>query len=305
MKLLKTNILLLALAVASLASCDRFEGDQTVPAYLQIDAITLVDNPSDSWSSESGFFTYDIDAVNLILWQEGDDSETDLGTYNLPCKVPILRSGNIDRLRVVPVVKQNGIAGTRIAYPFYETLNLTDITLTADSVTCLDTLQTHYVSRSIMKVLWQEFFEPGPNSVKLDTVVARLVYKPDTVLSGYGCGVVRIPDSLKVVNFWTDSTCHVGDPGAILYLEMEYWSDCDFSVGLNNPAYQGGSNLIQSAMTIYGKPEKGWQKIYINLGKLWAQTYRHYPDIRLFFSVFNPDKKGGNLYLDNMKLITM
>lgn len=303
-RIFKKSIILLA-AGFLFAACDRYEGDLTAPAYLEIGTVTLKDNPADSWSPEDGFFTSAIDAVNVIVWQEGDEAETDLGTYNLPCRIPVLKQGNIDIVRVVPVVKQNGIAGTRIAYPFFETLTLNNIQLTTDSVTRIDTLETHYISHSVMSVLWKEFFEPGPGAVNLDTVVSRLVYKSDTVRSGYGCGVIRIPDSVTALNFWADTTCHIGDPGAVLYLEMDYWSDFDFSVGLKNPSYSGGSDIVMSAMTIYGKPEAGWQKIYINLGKIWSQTYRHYPDIRLYFTAFNPDHKNGSLFIDNMKLIAM
>ena len=305
MKTIKTNILALLAATLLASACDRFESDQTAPAYLKIDAITVVDNSADSWSSESGFFTCDIDAVNLIVWQEGDASETNLGTFNLPCTVPVMKHGNIDYVRVVPVVRQNGIAGSRIAYPYYKTITLDDVTLTVDSVTCFDTIRTQYMPSSTMRVVWSEFFEPGPSAVKLDTAVQRLVYKPDTILSGYGCGVIRVPDSVKTINFWSDSTCNVPTPGVALYLELDYWSDFDFSIGLNNPIYNGGSNEIMSAVTLFGKPEAGWQKIYINLGRIWGPRYRYYPHIRLFFSVFNPNGKAGNLYIDNMKLLTI
>lgn len=303
MKKLSINILF-ALALLSLSSCES-EMEQEIPSYLKIDNIVLVDNPSDSWSQESGFFTHDIDAVNIVVWQDGDAAETELGTFQLPCQVPLLKKGNMDRVRILPVIKQNGIAGTRIYYPYYEAIRLTDIPFAEDSVTDFGTLQTHYVSKSEMKVLWQEYFEPGPSPVKLDTVVQRLLYKADTVLSGYGCGVVRLADSVKVLNFWSDTTINISDPTSVVYLEMDYWSDFDFSVGLKNPSYQNGNVLTESAMTIYGKPQAGWQKIYINLGKLWARTYRYYPDIRLYFSVFNPNGKTGSLYIDNMKLVVL
>ncbi len=293
---------LLALIVVATAACDKFDGK---PAYLHIEAVDLVDNPSDSWSQESGFFTSLIDAVNIIIWVDGDDAETNLGMFQLPCTIPVLRDGNIDRIDIVPVVKQNGIAGTRIPYPFFEKITINNVRLTVDSTTDLGHVQTRYISKSIMKVLWQEYFEPGPGTIKLDTVVQRLVYKPDTVCSGYGCGVVRINDSVKVVNFWSDTTINVSDPSAVLYLEMDYWSDLDFTVGLRNPQYAGATPVAYSIMTLYGRPEAGWQKIYINLGKLWGQQYNHYPDIRLYFSLLNPDGKGGNLYLDNMKLVMM
>lgn len=305
MKTFKNCLFLLFAISLCASSCDRFDGDIEVPSYLEVKAFRLQNNPSDSWSQEDGFFTYNIDAVNIIIWQEGDAAETNLGTFTLPCRIPVLKNGNIDRMELIPVIKQNGIAGSRIPYPYFKSVTLNDVPLAADSTTMLDTLTTYYIDKAYMKVLWQEFFEPGPSGISLDTAIHILSYRPDTVCSGYGCGVVRVPDSMRVINFWSDTTFYVPNSGTTLYLEMDYWSDFDFSVGFNNPTYQGGSNVINSMMTIYGKPEKGWQKIYINVGRLWGRTYSHYPYIRFYFSVFNPTGKTGNLFIDNIKLLAI
>ncbi|MBP5326418.1 MAG: hypothetical protein J6Y98_00725 [Bacteroidales bacterium] len=304
MKIRLQYILLFATVFACMVGCDKFEGDVSAPSYLKIDSIIVLDNPSDSWSQESGFFTCDIDAVNVTIWVDGDTAETNLGMYDLPITIPVLRSGDITKVQIAPVVRQDGIAGKRIFYPYYNQITLNNVRLQTDSVTDLGTLQTTYISRNTMRVLWREFFEPGPGSVSLDTVVSRC-FASDTVRSGYGCGVIRVPQGVKEVNFWSDTTFTINDPQAILYLEMDFWSDVDFSVGLNNPMYSGGLNQIRSHMTIYGKPERRWRKIYINIGALWSKTYNHYPTIRPYFTILNNSGKPGNLFLDNIKLITM
>ena len=288
----------------AVVGCDKFEGDVTAPSYLKIDSIKVVDNPSDSWSQDLGFFSSDIDAVNVTIWVKGDTAETNLGMYDLPAKIPVLRNGIITKVQLAPVVKQDGIAGKRIFYPYYNQITLNDVRLQTDSVTDLGSLQTTYISRNTMRVLWREFFEPGPNSVSLDTVVERC-YATDTVCNGYGCGVIRVAQGVKEVNFWSDTTFTINDPQAILYLEMDVWSDVDFSVGLDSPKYAGGLNQIRSHMTIYGKPEKGWRKMYINIGALWSKTYNHYSSIRPYFTILNNSGKPGNLFLDNIKLIVM
>ena len=307
MKHIKSLIFVTIAAAALAVSCDRFEGDTTVPAYLKIDAVTVVDNSSDSWSQEHGFFSSNIDAVNVILWKRGDTAETNLGTFQLPCRIPVLRQGMVDYVRVVPVVKQDGIAGKRISYPYYETLKFDSVVFNADSVVDFGTLQTKYISKSIMKVLWKEMFEPGPGDITLDSTVTRC-YSLDTVrpyYGDYGCGVVRVPEGVTSLSFATDTTYTVDDPLSTLYLEMDYWSDIDFSVELRNPSYQQGPVNLISHMTIYGKPEKGWQKIYINIGSTWSQSFNHYPYIRPHFTILNNSGRAGNLFLDNIKLIVM
>lgn len=298
---MKRYTILIALISVALAGCDK---NVPTPSYLRIDAMKVVDNPSDSWSQDQGFFTSRIDAVNVVLWAEGDTAETELGTFTLPCEIPVLREGNIDYIRILPVVKQDGKAWTRIYYPYYEMVNINDVRLTADSVTDLDTLRTRYISKNLMKVLWQEYFEPGPGDISIDSTVTRC-YAPDSVCSGYGSGVVRVKSSDAAVHFWADTTFYVPNPGTILYLEMDYWSDIDFSVGLFNPTYEQGPNQLISKMTIYGRPENGWRKIYINIGSIWSGECNHYPRIRPYFTVLNNSGKEGNVFIDNIKLLAM
>lgn len=291
-------------AILLLVGCDRFEGDVTAPSFLKINSVSVVDNSSDSWSVEDGFFTSEVDAVNIVIWVEGDTAETNLGTFQLPCEIPVLRNGNIDRILINPVVKQDGIAGKRIYYPYYNAITLNDITLSTDKVTDLGDLTTTYVSKNTMRVLWQEFFEPGPGEFSVDTVVVPC-NDPDIIRSGYGCGMVHVDKNRTSVSFGTDTTIHISDPSAIVYVEMDYWSDLNFSIGLNNPSYVGGPNKVKSHMVIYGKPQQGWKKIYINLGALWLKEYNCYEDIRPYFTILNSDGKEGNLYIDNIKLIVI
>jgi len=301
----RRNIFIIIMgALLVLSSCDRYEGDQRVPAYLSIDAFDVLS--SDDWSTqESGFFTSEIDAVYVELYVEGDTAYTSLGTFTLPCTIPVLRQGDISKVVIQPVVRQNGLRGTRMYYPFYETITKEHVQLTPDSVTGLGTLHTHYLPPSRVKVLWKEFFEPGPSEVSLDTSVLRLSYVTDTVCSGYGCGVIRVADSVDIVGFWTDTTYTLSDHTAALYLEMDYWSDYDFEVGLYGPAVMGGADQFTSHMTIFGNKEKGWQKIYINIGSTWSQLGYISDDLRIRFHAFNKDGVAGNVYLDNMKLIYM
>lgn len=296
--LLTSSILIL------LAACDRFEGDVTEPSFLKINDIIIVDNPSDSWSYEDGFFTSDVDAVNVVIYVDGDTAETNLGTFQLPCEIPVLRNGNIDRVIINPIVRQDGIAGKRIFYPYYEPITLTNITLNTDMTTDLGTLTTRYIPKGQMFVPWSDFFEPPITDFSLDSVVVPCI-NTDTACSGYGCGVVHVSKDQSSVSFGTDTTYQISDPSAYVYLEMEYWSNLDFSIGLNNPSYVGGPNKIKSHMTIYGKPEKGWQKIYINLGALWTKEYNSYEFIRPYFTILNESGKGGDLFIDNIKLVVI
>ncbi|MBQ6956429.1 MAG: hypothetical protein IJP80_07430 [Bacteroidales bacterium] len=298
------RLLIPFVAALLLWSCDRYEGGVTAPSYLRINSVTVEDDPGDSWSYEDGFFTSNVDAVNIVIYVQGDTAETNLGTFQLPCEIPVLRNGKIDRVTVYPVVKQDGIAGKRINYPFYNPVKLTDVVLNTDQVTDLGNLRTRFIPKSQMVVKWEEFFEPGPSEFSVDSVVVAC-NSTDTVCSGYGCGAIHVRPGQASVSFGTDTTIYLPTPSSIVYVEMEYWSDLDFSIGLNNPTVSGGSNNIKSHMTIYGKPQQGWQKIYINLGALWSKEYNSYERIRPYFTILNGNGRGGNVYIDNIKLIVL
>lgn len=302
MRFYKTILCVLAATVLALSSCSKFDGDQAVPAYISIDAMVIDRSSNDpQWShKDNGFYSNLIDAAEIVLYVEGDTAETTVGVFQLPCKVPVLKQGDIKYVRISPVVRQNGIAATRIYYPYYNYVTYEHVRLTPDSVTSFDTIHTTYKSSNTVKVVWEEYFN-NPSSLRLDSVV-RPLFHNDTVLTGNGCGVVRFQSDQATVNFWADTTFTVTDKSAYLYLEMDYRTDCEFSVGFNNPMLAGGTSYIYSAMTLYRNDH--WQKIYINLGKLWTY-YNHYPDIRLYFTLLNGDHQSGSLYLDNMKVVVM
>ena len=83
-------------------SCKKESAD-TIPAYIQIDDIELEEenitsNITDAW-------VYVNDQLQ--------------GVYKLPAKFPVLEEG-VQKVRIKAGIKANGIASSRIAYPFYD-----------------------------------------------------------------------------------------------------------------------------------------------------------------------------------------
>ena len=166
------------LTVSALCSCNKFKGDVEIPAYLHLDRIDIVPQAQNAPSVEPGFYTSIVDAVQLVCWFEGDESETNLGVYQMPFTIPVLRHGTAKYIRVVPVVKQNGIAGSRIAYPYYQVIQLDNVKLAPDSVTRLGRfdsvanqwyLQANYYSRDLIDILSEDYFEPTSFSINFDS----------------------------------------------------------------------------------------------------------------------------------------
>lgn len=306
------RILLPALAMTlMLSGCKKFQGDVTVPAFIHIDAIDVVRQSQNAPSGEEGFYVSEVDAVELVCYFEGDEAETALGAYQLPCTVPVLRHGEMKYLKINAAVKQNGISGTRIAYPFYQTIMLEHVPLTAEDTTYLGeqtdkgwTLHANYYEKgNRLRVLAECFFEPTSFSLCTDTNVEWVVNDPQHACTGQGYGRVHVADSVQILNFgFNDSTEF--DPGnsRILYLEMNYKTDVPMYVQMLGFATStAGALTSKSVMCLY--PTDRWRKIYINLGRTWSQ-FNYLAPIKLYFQAANTDGVEGDILLDNIKVLT-
>ena len=293
------NIILTSIAALLLClSCNKFEGEQTVPAFISIDAINVANDPNNSVSNYSGCFTSKIDAVQIIL--RNSEENHDLGTYELPCKVPVLRQGNYT-ISLLPIIRLNGMSSTRQNYPFYRNINIANQTLVPDSCINLGTQTSYYDSvGGYFRKVWEEYFEPEIPTLSLPDTIVHRVSSPDTVRSDRGCGAVYLaPDKSSIV-FISNEEFTVTNNNALI-LELDYWTNVPLSAGLCSQTSLNSRYETNFALTLYPNFEKGWNKIYINLGKLWKQ-YNWYKTFRIAFQAVNENGIEGKVYIDNIKL---
>ena len=302
-----------ALTLLTFSSCKQFQGDVTVPAFIHIGSIDVVRQAHNAPSNEDGFYTSAIDAVELICYFEGDAAETRLGAFELPCTVPVLRHGKMKYLTINPAVKQGGVSGTRITYPFYQPIQLEDVPLTALDTTCLGTydeasgrylLHTHYYPKgNRLKVLAECYFEPTSFSTCFDSNMTWVMGDPAGACTGQGYGKVHIADSVSIFTFgFNDSTEFDPADSRILYMEIEYKTDLPLYVHMLGFSTTEGSTVTsKSVMCI--NPKDHWNKLYINLGRTWSQFNYRVP-IKVYFQVVNDQGAEGDILIDNIKVLT-
>lgn len=297
--------------ILAFSGCKKFQGDVTVPAYLHLDRMVVVPQAQNAPSSEAGFYNSDIDAVQLICYFEGDSSETTLGTFQLPCTVPILRHGTMKYLHVYPVVKQNGISSTRIYYVYYNKVELNNVKVSADSLTNLGTydslqhlwtLPTTYRTRNQISVLTEDYFEPTTFSSHFDSTVVWVTNDPDGACTGQGYGMVHVPDSLSTLNFYINDEFSI--PNSTVYLEMNYQTDVELQLNMIGfEVSSNGSATSKGIMALNPTTDGRWKKIYINLTRTWSQFNYNTP-FSLYFQAVNPDGIEANIKLDNVKILS-
>lgn len=285
------NVLLFVLLLGYLSGCDKFSGDQTVPAYLSIDSITLQVNDPGVEGSASHNIT---DA-----WVYVDDVA--LGAYQLPACFPILNQGT-HTITVLAGIKRDGIASTRVTYPFYAQIEKS-VTLTAGDTVSVKLLKTSYLSTS--SFIWKENFEGL--TLSLDTTVRSQAALTTTdvtsplTFEGAHSGLIK----LDTANSFFEVVSHNQFPIPInrpIYMELNFNTNVPFTVGA---FIYGTGSLIYQVPILTLVPTNGvWKKIYIDLS-VTLNAYPGMDSFRVYFANFlGQSISDGTVLLDNIKVIT-
>ena len=200
---------------------------------------------------------------------------------------------------ISPAVKQGGSASILPTYPFYNRIRLNDTAVTSGDTLWLDTLTTTYtITRN--DVLMYELFEPTEGSLLFDSVMQWRPVAPEEACTGMGYGYVPVPDSVYALTFGIDRDFVVTDPSTLLYLEFDVRSDLPFRVYMLTSELRGANPTLYSVMEVRASEE--WVHIYANLGRTWAYV-NHNPDFRIQFVAQNEEGVGGEVRLDNVRLM--
>jgi hypothetical protein len=270
-------------------SCEKFSGDQTIPAYLSIDSIYLQTD-----QGIEGTASHNI----TDAWVYVDDYL--VGTFQLPARFPVLFQGK-HTLSVIAGIKKDGIASTRITYPFYSTITQS-VNLVPDSTLSAGVLKTTYISTT--KFTWKEAFEDV--TISLDTTTRSTVNIRETpsdsplTFEGSHSGIIEM-DSAN--NFFEAATHNYFPiPNAPVYLEMNFNTNTSFQVGVL--IYTADYIIYQTPVLTLVPTGNKWKKIYIDLTNM-LNAYLNSTNYRVYIGGFkDASVTQGKILLDNFKLVT-
>lgn len=285
------------LAVSVLiSSCDKFEGDQTVPAYIKIDSIGLKVTAASQGSNSSEI---------ADAWIFVDDQL--VGAFELPCVIPVLSQG-LCKVTVKPGIRLNGMINLRSAFPLFTSFTQ-NLVLTPDSVTTVTgtlingkhTPMVSYSENTVFAVgeAFEDealIFDTASNSqVKMGLTPAG---SPLT-FEGDHAGVVSLTDTLTYFEMFTHEKYPLPRLGTAVFLEMNYKTTLPFAVGVY--AYSTSGIIQQPILVLSEMPE--WRKIYVNLSP-FVSSQTSATNFRIFIGASRSATAAeGTLYLDNIKLI--
>jgi hypothetical protein len=277
--------------------CDKFEGDQTVPAYLRIDSLGFVTNNDIQGTDNQKI----IDA-----WVYVDDDL--IGGFELPATIPILVEGN-HKLEIRPGIMLNGISDTRAPNPCFKPIIYDNFNFVADSIVVAYATTTYY---SNAEFVWMEGFEDAslairksPNS---DTGIVRTqpAGAPGAFLDAFSqhSGISYLDVERNYVQLVSDDgngSGFVFDRGDFIFLELNYRNEVPIVVG----AYiKLMDNTVQERSFLIISPSENWNKIYVNFTPMVNETIDavHYT---IYFEAQMPTlSETASISLDNIKLVT-
>ena len=277
-----------------LNSCEKFKGDQTIPSYIQIDTLYLIDNPL----LEEGSLSHNITDV----WIYVDDQI--IGAFELPALFPVLHQGK-HKLTISAGIKLNGIAATRVPYPFYKPIIIGDFDFVIDSIIKIDTSTMYYDNTDFP---WKENFEDAfitlETTTKSDTTLEIKYHDPNDEVLGHKSGLVYL-DDVKIIfecatNVGEDEGFVLPGGGASVFLELNYKTNNEVVIGLFINSY---SQVIQQPVLNLNPSNGLWKKIYVNFTSIVSSSTNAI-DFNVFLgAVKQYDVANPEILFDNIKLI--
>ena len=259
-------------------ACQKEENPNAIPAYLKIDSITLEKNDTTTTTT-----------TNITdAWVYINDQLQ--GVYELPAKFPVLEN-DYQTLRIKAGIKSNGIASSRIAYPFYASFIDTVIFTPNQTITV-----NPIVSYLDSIYFWLEAFE-FEAQLRLDTDSFFSIDNINGIDNKYG--KITLQDSMLLSEITTFELPHLPQVGAPVFLELDYKCNTEFLVGvyINFP-----QSVLQKDL-LWINPKDDWNKIYINLTStisegVGAESFKVFIGMKRDFSL---DK--NEVYFDNLKVV--
>ena len=296
--------LFLCFATAALTSCKKFEGGQSVPSYLRIDAINL-DCDYNTFGANTNRF------IDAWVYIDGDDR----GCYELPALVPVLKKGPHE-VKVYAGIAANGIKNSRALYPFTSPATFSDVNLVPDSIVTLAPTVRYEVENNPATVYWKENFDGGTYKMEANDDSDASIIQESGPLAwhdplGFNRSAKLVLHSDTAQFCITTSGKFTDFPSGMFscMLEMDYKCSDTCAVGyiykMSYTNEKRGGILRLKPTGVSGEEPVEWNKIYITLGP-YFDDYKDADYFKIYLSSWDDRNEGDQyFYFDNLKIIYM
>lgn len=292
MRKIRMSLTVITLA-ALLLSCNLINPAEEIPALIKIDTVLVSVKEFDKGS--------DSHQMTDVWISVGGKT---LGVFEMPALIPCLVDTASQWIFIRPGVKMNGMAGTRVAYPFFVPyqLNVTgkpvDIELEAGKTS---TITPTFTYKDECVFAWIEEFEDAGVTFNYasysDTVFEN---QNENVKDGRFSGVVYLDSTNCYFEATSAEDFDLPRDGTSILLEFDYLNNVEFEVG----TYVIEDEVATWSSLIMVRKSDKWQRIYIDI----HSTVAYETTADLFRMGFRAqwDSTGAatqTMLFDNIKLI--
>lgn len=285
-------ILLLGLIGILANSCVR---NNPKPIWLEINEWTIESNPDlVSNGQEPDFLSHNFTEA----WVYVDNKI--IGCFEVPCKIPVLISGDAKKIQIYPAIRNNGIGATKKIYPFMVPVDTTMNLVSGETYTFNP--KTHYNS---FTKFWTEDFESSTVQIEEDPVSSAAISfgnNSQIALSGtYGYVNLTSAEPLWV-GITTESVFL--PKGKEVYLEVSYRNSTSLLTGVKALNQDGSiTDNPNVAMNAQDASSMQWKKIYIQLTEIISySTNANY--FKQYLKAQLPEGQStADVYIDNIHIV--
>lgn len=287
MRLLPVFFFLFLVLALGLFSCNPMPNDG-IPFYMSMDSVIFTPLANQGGNSQS--FT--------DVWVTSGPNN--LGAFQLPINFPVLESGYVSFV-VAGGVMEDGDPTTRVIYPMI-TVDTFSISNAIPGQKYSHRPQYSYLP-GVSFPFPPENFGVGSdydNNMKKANMVDSLI----TVGRNDEVGYINTNATVADSGVTTNQTLapYAITAGDETWLEIDYKCQVPFFVGFN--AYFNGTTYPSQVQVLFVNVTPSWTKLYISFTSLIGSTQAD--AYTLYFQADRPlGTNGGNVYLNNIKLITI
>jgi hypothetical protein len=275
----------IGLLLITLSGCDP---EEQVPAYLSINDIKVSSQYATQGSGNDNI-------KDAWVYIDGDL----LGVFELPARFPVLAEGN-HVVTVNPGIFENGIAATRVRYPFYTSYEISANFLPGQTVTLPDTLQLSYFSG--IAYTWYEDFEG--NTYSFDSISGSQsgfsAFNADDPFEGNYSGKLTVTTDKS----YFEGSCTLDNADINTFqqtwIELNYKAEQPFDVGLL--VLKASGTTKHYALTV--NRSDTWNKIYIHVSDIVGSNIFGAESFKVYLAAgLEAGRTKSDIYIDNIKLI--
>ena len=256
-------------------SCNK---EEEIPSFIEINEINLTSNSS-----------FGEDTENITdIWIYIDENLQ--GVYEIPATFPVLNKG-LQNIRIKAGVKANGIASTRIQYPFYTSYLDTVELIENETIN----ISPSFAYNSSFDAIVEDFESSG--TIIDSTINSEIDFTVQQNNGNqYGYALIEDPN----INFEISTQeLILPQQGAPVYLELDYSSTTEFLVGM----YINYSQDVVRRDLIWVTPKQEWNKIYINLTQTVSESLGA-ESFKIFLNMRRTDPSlSEEINFDNIKIL--